>query len=155
MGQETDGKDRGVDEKDLKILAVLKEHGDYTTRQIAKKTLLPPTTINNRIRRMKKDRIIRRFTIDPDYEAVDKGQLVYVLVSANLLELKKLKRSQYDIVNELKKHEFVERADVVSGGTDIVLMVRVKDVKEYDSVLLSKIQMVEGVDKTQSLMVIH
>lgn len=144
-----------IDDKDRKILDILKDHGDFTTRQIAKKTLLPPTTINNRVRRMKKEGIIRRFTIEPDYDSVGKGQLVYVLVSANLLELKKQKRSQYDIVRELKKYDFVERADVVSGGTDIVLMVRVKDVKEYDSVLLSKIQMVEGIDKTTSLMVIH
>jgi DNA-binding Lrp family transcriptional regulator len=49
----------------------------------------------------------------------------------------------------------VERADIVSGGTDIVALVRVKDVKEFDHVLLEKIQMIEGIEKTQSLIVIH
>jgi len=144
-----------MDEKDLKILDILKQHGDYTTRQIAKKTLLPPTTIHNRIRKLKQEGIIRRFTVDVDQDMIGRGLLVYVMISANLAVLKQKKRSQYDIANELRKFGFIERADIVSGGTDLVVMVRVKDVAEFDNVLLNKIQLIEGIEKTQSLIVIH
>jgi DNA-binding Lrp family transcriptional regulator len=144
-----------IDEKDKKILDVITEHGDYATRKIAKRTLLPSTTINNRIRKMRSDGVIRKFTIEPDYEKIGKGFMAYVLISANLIVLKQKKKTQYDLVAELKKMDFVERADVVSGGTDIVSIVRVKDVAEFDKALLGKIQMIEGVDKTQSLIVIH
>lgn len=144
-----------MDEKDKKILEILKEHGDYTTRQIAKKTLLPPTTIHNRIRKLRKEKIIKKFTIELDHDRVGKGLLVYVLISADLGLLKRSNKSQYDLVNELRKLGFIERADIVVGGPDIVAVVRVKDVKEYDKVLLDKIQKIEGVDKTQSLIVIH
>lgn len=144
-----------IDEKDKKILDILKEHSNHTTRQIAKKTLLPPTTINNRIRKLTKDKIIQKYTIIPDYNKIGKGQLIYVLISCNLLELKKNKRTQYDVVKDLKKHEFIERVDIVSGGTDIVAMIRTSDIKEYDKLLLKHIQNVDGIDKTQSLVVIH
>ncbi|NQU78195.1 Lrp/AsnC family transcriptional regulator [Candidatus Woesearchaeota archaeon] len=144
-----------MDEKDQKILDILKHHGDYTTRQIAKKTLLPPTTIHNRIRKLRKEGVIRKFTVDIDPAKVDKGFAAYVLVSANLAVLKQKKRTQYDLANELRKFEFIERADIVSGGTDIVTIVRVKDVSEFDKALLGKIQKIEGVDKTQSMIVIH
>lgn len=144
-----------MDEKDLKILEILKEHGDYTTRQIAKKTLLPPTTIHNRIRKLKEEGIIERFTVQLDAAKIGKGFMVYVLVSANLGVLKQKHKTQYDLVTELKKFEFVERADVVAGGTDLVAIVRVKDVEEFDKALLGKIQNLEGIDKTQSLIVIH
>ena len=53
-----------VDEKDRKILEVLKEHADYATRQIAKKTGLPITTVHNRIQKLKKEKVIKRFTVD-------------------------------------------------------------------------------------------
>lgn len=144
-----------TDDKDLKILDILTKQGDLTTRQIAKKTLLPPTTINNRIRKLKKEKVIKNFTINPDYKAIGKGFVAYILISANLLMMKQKKKSQYDLVNELRKFDFIERADIVSGGTDIVAIVRVKDVEEFDNVLLNKIQLIEGVDKTQSLIVIH
>ncbi len=143
------------DEKDLKILDLLKQQADLTTRQIAKKTLLPSTTINNRIRKLKKEKVIRNFTINPDYKAIGKGFVAYILISASLQQMKQKHKTQYDIVNELRKFDFIERADIVSGGTDIVAIVRVKDVEEFDKILLNKIQLIEGVDKTQSLIVIH
>ncbi|MBN1544473.1 Lrp/AsnC family transcriptional regulator [Candidatus Woesearchaeota archaeon] len=144
-----------MDDKDLKILDILKQHGDYTTRQVAKKTLLPPTTIHNRIRKLKDEGIIKNFTVNLDNKRVGRGFVAYVLISANLAVMKQKKRSQYDIVSELRKLDFIERADIVSGGTDLVAIVRVKDVEEFDKVLLNRIQMIEGVDKTQSLIVIH
>jgi Lrp/AsnC family transcriptional regulator for asnA, asnC and gidA len=144
-----------MDEKDLKILDILKEHGDYTTRQIAKKTLLPPTTIHNRIRKLKEDGVIKKFTVQLDGEKVGKGFMTYILISVDMGLLKQKHKTQYDIVTELKKLDFVERADIVAGGTDLVAIVRVKDVAEFDKVLLGKIQLIEGVDKTQSLIVIH
>ena len=49
----------------------------------------------------------------------------------------------------------VEKVDIVTGGTDMVVRVRVKDVEGYDKFLLKKFQNIPGVDRTQSLIVIH
>jgi len=144
-----------IDDKDRRILGVLKNHGDYTTRQIAKKTLIPTTTINNRIRKLKKLKVIKNFTVNLDYSLLDRGFVAYIQIFANLLLLKEKRRSQYDIVKELRKFDFIERADIVSGGTDIIAIVRVKNVEEFDKVLMNKIQSIDGVDKTQSMIVIH
>ena len=144
-----------LDEKDKQILEVLKEHADYPTRKIAKLTLLPITTVHNRIRKLKEKKVIKRFTVELDHGKVEKGFLVYVLVQVSLPLLKQKKKSQYDIAKEIKKFYFVERVDIITGGADLIAIVRVKDVEEYDQVLLKKLQLVEGVEKTQSLVVIH
>ncbi len=144
-----------IDEKDRKILEVLQEHADYPTRQIAKKTGLPITTVHNRIQKLKKEKIIKRFTVDLDYHRLDAGFRAYVLVSVNLSLLKQKNKSQYNVAKEIRNFPFVERVDIVSGGTDLVTMIRVKDVTEFDQVLLTKLQRIEGIDKTQSLIVIH
>ena len=144
-----------IDEKDLKILEVLQDHAEYTTRQIAKKTLLPVTTIHHRIRKLRQEGIIRKYTVRLDWDKVGKGFVAYVLISANLLLLRQKKKTQYDLAKELRGFEFVERADIVSGGTDIVAIVRVKNVEEFDKVLLGKLQLIEGIEKTQSMIVIH
>ncbi|MGV8163057.1 MAG: Lrp/AsnC family transcriptional regulator [Candidatus Nanoarchaeia archaeon] len=144
-----------LDDKDKKILEILKKEANCTTRKIAKQTLLPITTIHNRIKKLNEEKIIKKYTIEVDQDKVGKSLLIYLMISANLQVLKSKNRTQYDIAKELRKLEFVERADIVSGGTDIVAMVRVKDVQEYDKVLLGKIQSIEGIEKTQSLIVIH
>jgi len=144
-----------LDDKDWKIINVLKEHADYTTRQISKKTLLPISTVHHRIRRLKKERVIKRFTVELDHVKTGSSFLAYILISANLGILKQKKKTQYDLAKEIKKMPFVENADIVTGTTDLVAVIRVRDVHEFDRVLLSRIQMIEGIEKTQSLTVIH
>ncbi|MBU1111496.1 MAG: Lrp/AsnC family transcriptional regulator [Nanoarchaeota archaeon] len=144
-----------IDDKDQKILDVLKDNADYTTRQIAKKTLLPVTTIHHRIKRLRKEKIIKKYSVELDYSKVGRSLLVYILISVNLPFLKKQRKSQYDVAKEVRKFGFVERIDIVTGGTDMVAMLRVKDVAEFDKVLLGKLQLIEGISNTQSLMVIH
>jgi Lrp/AsnC family transcriptional regulator, leucine-responsive regulatory protein len=144
-----------LDEKDKKIIEILKEHGDYTTRQIAKKTLLPATTIHNRIRKLKQEKIIKKFTVDLDYEQLARGFSVLVLVSVDYKTLRELKKDQHQLAKEIKILPEVDEVSVVTGGTDIVMRVRVKDVQEYDQFLLKKFQKIKGIDKTQSLVVIH
>ena len=144
-----------IDKKDLKILDILKENARLTTRQIAKKTNLPITTVHHRMRKLETKRVIKSYTILPDHQALDKGLLVYVLISVSLILLKEKQKSQYDIAKKLKSYPFIERVDIVSGGADLIAVVRVKDVSAYDEVLLNMIQRVEGVEKTQSLIVLH
>ena len=144
-----------IDNKDQKILEVLQDHAEYTTSQIAKKTLLPRTTIHNHLRKLKNEKIIKKFTIELDQDKLGRSFIAYVLISVNLLLLKQKKKTQYDLAKEIKSFSFVERADIVSGGADLVCMLQVKDVEEFDKVLLGKLQLVEGVEKTQSLIVIH
>lgn len=144
-----------LDEKDWKILEVLKEHAEYTTRQIAKKTLLPVTTVHNRIKKLRASKIIKRYTVELDNKQIGKSFAAYVLISANLSLLKQKKMTQYDLANQIKRLEFVERVDIVSGGTDLLAIIRVKDVEEFDKMLLGKLQNFEVIEKTQSLIVLH
>jgi DNA-binding Lrp family transcriptional regulator len=144
-----------LDEKDEKILSILQQHGDWPSRKIAKKTLIPTTTVHNRVRKLVELGVVKRFTVEVDHEKVGKGFVVYLLIAADLLTLKQKHRTQYDILRELKRFEFVERADIVSGGTDIVAVIRASDVAEYDKALLTKIQLIDGIKSTQSLIVLH
>lgn len=144
-----------IDEKDQKILEILQEHAEYTTRQIAKKTLLPITTVHHRIKKMREQRIIREYTVKLDPIAMEKGFTAYILISADLSLLKQKKKTQYDLAEELRRFSFVERVDIVSGGTDLVAIIAVKDVAEFDRILLGKLQLVEGIKNTQSMIVIH
>ncbi len=144
-----------MDEKDKKILEILKDHAEYTTREIAKKTLLPVTTVHNRIKKLRDDGIIKKYTVRLDHSKLGNNFVAYVLVSTNLELLKRKNKTQYDLISDIRKSYFVERADIVTGGTDIVVIVRVSDVQEFDECLVKRLQMIEGINSTQSLIVIH
>jgi len=144
-----------IDEKDHMILDELEKHGDYTVRQIAKKTLLAPTTVHARIKKLKKLGIIRKFTIDINQRKLGNKLGAYILVLADLKFLKEKHRTQNDLADEIEKLHGVRKVDVVTGGTDLIAQVRVKDIEELDGLLLGKLQLLEGVSKTQTMIIIH
>ena len=55
---------RMIDKIDLMVLEALKDDSRATVRTIAKKINKPITTVHNRIRKLKNDRIIKKFTIE-------------------------------------------------------------------------------------------
>jgi len=144
-----------VDNKDLRILEILRENGDLTVRQIASRTQLPITTVHNRIRRMKKLGIIKRFTIDIDYRKIGKGISAYVLVKVDSKYLKGFRHTQHDLVKDLRRLEFVHKADIVTGTIDIILLIRVKDIDELDKIIIEKLRDVQGIESTETLVILR
>ena len=47
-----------LDDKDKKIIEILKENSRLSTQQISKKTLIPITTVHHRIKKLEKEKII-------------------------------------------------------------------------------------------------
>jgi len=144
-----------IDEKDLAILHVLEGHGDYTVRKISKKTLLAPTTVHSRLKKLKKLGVIRKYTIDVDERKLGLMLGAYILISADLKMLKEKRKSQYDLMEEIKGMGGVESVDIVTGVTDLIAKVRVKDIEQFDKLLLGKLQLIEGVSKTQTMIIMH
>lgn len=144
-----------LDEKDIKILELLKQDSSMSTRQIAKKTLIPITTVHHRIRKLKAGKYIKNYTIDLDHKKIGKGFTAIILVSCDYKTLREAKKDQHKLAKQISKMTEVEKVDIVTGGTDMIVRVRVKDVEEYDTFLLKKFQNIAGIDKTQSLIVIH
>jgi DNA-binding Lrp family transcriptional regulator len=148
-------KGTGVDRKDLRILEILKESGDLTVRQVAARTLLPITTVHNRIRRLKKLGVIKRFTVEIDYRKTGKPIAAYVLVRVDSKYLKGFRRNQHDLVKDIRRLEFVEKADIVTGTIDIILLIRVRDIEELDSVIVDRLRDVQGIESTETLVILR
>lgn len=144
-----------MDEKDLQILAALREDSSLTTRQIARKTKIPITTVHNRIRKLKAEGVIKRFTIDINHKLLGKSFVAVILVSVDYKLLREVKKDQHKLAQEIGSFSEVEQVDIVTGGTDMVVRIRVKNVEEFDNFLLKKFQKIAGVDRTTSLIVIH
>jgi len=144
-----------LDEKDRRIIEVLKEDSSLTIREIAKKTKIPITTAHHRIKKLKDKGIIKRFTIELDPRKLSKQFAAIILVSCDYKQLRESKKDQHMLAKEISSLPEVEKVYIVTGGVDIVVRVRVRDVGEFDSFLLKRFQKIIGVDRTQSLIIIH
>jgi len=139
-----------LDGKDQKILEVLKENAALTTSQISRKTRVAITTVHNRIRKMKKTGVIKNITVEIDFDKIGKPLKAFVLI---VVEQKKL--SQKEMGKKIKTIEGVQNVDVVTGMTDILVEVRAADMHALNDLITEKIRRIDGVDKTQTLMVLE
>jgi DNA-binding Lrp family transcriptional regulator len=144
-----------LDDKDFKILEVLKENSKLSTQQISKKTLIPITTIHHRIKKLEKQGIIKGYTVLLDNKKLDKGLSAYILITVDYNILKQKKTTQHDLAKKLINLKQVEKSEVVAGGTDIIIKVRVKDIDEMDNFVTKDIRNIEGIEKTQTMIVLH
>ena len=144
-----------LDEKDTKILELLKENSALTTSQISKKTKIPITTIHNRVKKMKQLGIIKNFTVNIDYEKIGKPLTAYILLTVNQNISPNKKISQSDIGKKIKMFEDVESVDIVTGAIDMLIKARVKTMHDLNNLITNKLREIEGVDKTQTMMVLE
>ncbi|PIU21718.1 MAG: AsnC family transcriptional regulator [Candidatus Diapherotrites archaeon CG08_land_8_20_14_0_20_34_12] len=143
-----------MDEKDRLILDVLKENSSLSHREIAKKTHIPLTTVHNRIKKMQKEKLIKKYTIQLDSEKLGLGLAAYIMVTVNQ-HIAGKKISQQEIAKLIKKFSCVESADIVTGQTDLLVKVRCANIKDLDNFITKDLRSIEGIDKTISMIVLE
>lgn len=139
-----------IDEKDRKILEILKENSNLSTHKISKKTLIPVTTVNNRIKKLKEQGIIKRYTIEVDRKKLGYGISAYVFVGVSLKELKENNLRINDLVKSVRKSPMVDSAENVTGDIDVVVKVHAKDIDEVKDYVVNNLSELKGVEKTRT-----
>ena len=76
-------------------------------------------------------------------------------ISCDYKLLRELKKDQHRLAKELLSLPEVTKVDIVTGEIDIVIRTRLESVEAFDAFLLKKLQRIQGIDRTKSLIVIH
>ena len=142
-----------MDKKDKKILDLLELDSGLTTSKISKKTNIPITTVHNRIQKMKKEGVIKNFTVNINYEKIGKPLTAYILVAVNQNLSGDI--SQQDIGKKIQMYDDVQNVDIVTGTTDLLIKVRIKSMRELSNLITNSFRKIKGVDKTQTMMVLE
>ena len=124
-------------------------HAGYCSPRIigiAKKLKEPSTTIHYNIKQMEKDRTIKAYKAVFDYKLIDEGLCTYVLINLAPDEYSNPER----VGKELLGYPQIESIDVVTGGWEMLLKVRTKDVDEFYQ-FVKNVLSKKGIAKTTSL----
>ncbi len=144
----------GLDEKDLRVLELLKENSKLRTSQMSKRLRMPITTVHNRIKKLEREGVIKNYTIVPNYKKLGKDLLSYILVTVMYTLPSGEKISQEKVAKKIRSLG-AEEVSIVTGGTDIIIKVRANDVSELNDFVIKKLRSIDGVDKTQTLIVLE
>jgi Lrp/AsnC family leucine-responsive transcriptional regulator len=134
-----------IDEKDQKILDELSEDASQSVTELAAKLKMPRTTVQERIKRLRKLGVIKKFTIQIDYSKLGKPATAFILISFQQGAV-----SQKKLAQEIAKLPEVVEAHLITGEWDILVKVRSDSMQSVGSLVVDKLRMMEGVGKTMT-----
>jgi len=128
-----------LQDKDWKILKVLKENSRLPIRDIAKKTQLRPSTVHDRITKLKNDKVIEKFTVKLNNQEVEENFIVFMFITTS----KDLEPSFFN-----NKH--IKEVFGVTGEYDLVLKLKFKDIEEFNKFIID-LRKNTSIRKTQTM----
>jgi len=111
-----------------KIIKLFKE-GNCTPQisVIAKKLKEPSTTIHYNIKKLEKEKAVKTYKAVFDYKKIDQGHCTFVSIN--------LSQEDYGdpeiIGKQIARDPRVESIDVCTGGYELIVKLRTKDIDEY------------------------
>jgi len=138
-----------LDDRDQRILAELLEDGRKSVVEISDELQIPRATVQERLKRLVDSGVIRRFAAIPDYSKLGKPVTALILVSFRSAE----NVSQRSLAEAMSKIPGVYEVIVISGEWDIVLKVRAGSVEEIGTLVVDKLRIMKGIEKTQTCVV--
>ncbi|HEY9066125.1 MAG TPA: Lrp/AsnC family transcriptional regulator [Burkholderiaceae bacterium] len=135
-----------LDATDRALIALLRDDARASTTELARKLKLSRTTVQSRMERLLRQRVIAGFTISvPDELEAD-------LVRAHVLITLAPKRSAA-IETALRRIAEVRVLHSVSGPFDLIAIVAAASIVELDA-LIDRIGQLDGVERTTSAIVL-
>jgi DNA-binding Lrp family transcriptional regulator len=135
-----------MDDKDRKILLQLLDDGRKPVVEIANELGMPRATVQERMRRLVGVGVIKKFTALLDYHKIGKEVTAFILVGfsgdSNV--------SQRNVAEEIAKIPEVYEVSLISGEWDIIIKVRAGSVSEIGTLVIDKLRMMRGIQKTQT-----
>jgi len=130
-----------ADELDLKILRELQKNSRIPFRDLAKMFNVSAQTISDRVNKMVKNGIIRKFTIDCDLTKLGYSLTFFVQVDTEISRLK-------EVANEMEKYRELYSIHIATGEHDIIGIGVAKDTDHLYEIIENKISQIEGAEKT-------
>ena len=143
-----------LDEKDLAILNFIQKDCKLTAREIARKIGSPITTVFAKTKRMEELGIIEEYRAILNSRKLDNSATAFVLASVSYGAKNDGKQfSQRDIAGEIAKFPEVQEVHIITGDWDLLIKLKGKDVDSIGKIVIDKLRIVKGVEKTLTCMV--
>lgn len=142
---------KDLDRTDRKILAVLQTDGRIANVDLARMVNLTPTPCLERVRRLEHEGFITDYVALLDPVKVNAALCAYIEVQLNKTTTEAIQRFN----QEMLSLEEVQECQMVAGGFDYLIKIRVADMQHYQRFLGGKLAAIKGISQTHTYVVIE
>ena len=143
----SDQQDVQLDAVDRRLVAALRADGRASVNDLAAQVSVSRATAYQRLARLRRSGVIRRFTVDVDHRKM--GLPIAALVLVNVVQ-----HSWRGVGDRLRRLPGVEWMALSSGTFDYVLLVRAPDIDHLRDVVLDDLQSIPEIQSSQTLVLL-
>lgn len=135
-----------LDDIDRAIISYLQYDGRTPYTQIAEELDITETTVRRRVKRLVDEGLMQIVAVvEPQNMGIEEAAMIGISVQANLIS---------SIADEIAKLPEVTYLFQAAGEYDLIAEVFCKDRDHFVSFLNDKLQQIEGIERTQSFMIL-
>jgi Lrp/AsnC family leucine-responsive transcriptional regulator len=134
-----------LDRKDFVLLEALQQNASQRLEDLAALVKLAPSSVHERLRRLEREGIIRRWTVDIDTAALGLGVIAFIGIRAT--------RPCSELLASMRKIPSIEECHSVAGELSMILKVRVRDTAALLS-LSEHLRLIPGIEQTETTIVL-
>jgi len=135
-----------LDTIDLRILAELQQDGSLTNVELARRVHLSPSPCLVRVKALESAGVIQRYVALADPKAVGLGLNVFISISLK----EQAKDSLAEFERRIAEHEEVMECYLMTGDSDYLIRVAVRDIGELERFILEQLTPIPGIEKIRS-----
>ncbi len=140
-----------LDRIDRSILNVLQKDGRIANVELARRVNLTPTPCLERVKRLEKDGFITEYVALIDPVKANAALCAYIeiqLVSSTTEAFRRFNQEMLDLPE-------VQECQMVAGGFDYLIKIRVADMQHYQRFLGEKLSSIRDISQTHTYVVIQ
>jgi len=134
-------KDARFDQKDRVILHALKKNARTTLATLSHELRIPRATVHERIAKLERSGIIKRYTIEEDHERTGLPALSFIFVSTETAA------DPTAISKKMGRLDGVLGIYRISGDWDLLVKLRGKSAEEIGTAVAERIRKIPGVSR--------
>lgn len=140
-----------LDDLDMKLLRELRKDSRQSVRQLAKALGESPSTVYNRVKRLEKNEVIRKFTISFSYDHLDLSNVAFIFVGLKPPENNKNGGQKIrEMASDIAKISGVCEVHIISGEFDLLVKIRSKSLKTIGRFVIDELRTKPYVLKTST-----
>lgn len=140
-----------MDSVDIKILDFLQKDAKLTAKELASNLSLTPTPVYERIKKLEKSGIIKKYVAILDADKLNKSLIVFMNITIKEHDLK----SRNLFLDQISKLDAVLEFYHTSGMYDFMVKVRFENIREYKEFLVNEISSIENISDIDSQIVLE
>ena len=135
-----------LDETDKCILRILQTDSTTTIKEMANQLHLSTTPIFDRMKKLEKAGVIKKYVALVDNTLVDKNLTIFINISIK----EHGKDAIDDFINAIVEFDEVMECHHVSGVSDFFVKLLLKDIASYNDFILEKLAVIPNIGNVES-----